>query len=212
MLFQKAFKPNRLLIRGIIAIIIGITIFVVPDFSLKLMMHLLGALLVADALIAFVADYYATKKKTEIVPRGISNFVIGLILLIFPTLLVNIFVFVLGLLLIFAGATQLINQFGYKGKFSFSWFMAIISAIAIIAGVILIAHPFESAQSVLMLFGAVLLVYGVGEIIWSFKIRTLQKENESSVVDTPYEEVQEVDLEIVENTNSEKTEEQTQQP
>lgn len=177
MIFVKCAQPNRLLIRGIVAIAIGVTILSVPDFSLKLMMQLLGALLFADGIIAFLAEYYSgTKNAYRIVPRGTSNLIIGVILLVFPSLLVKVFVFVLGILLAWAGITQLLNQFESNGKLKISWLMALISIIALIAGVLLITQPFESAQAILMLFGIALAIYGVGELIWSFKIRKLNRQ------------------------------------
>jgi uncharacterized membrane protein HdeD (DUF308 family) len=191
MIFIKPLNPNRLLIRGILSMAVGVTVIAVPDFSLKLMMQLLGCLLLADGVIALLSDYYATRKTKgyRLVPRGVSNLVIGIILLIFPALLVKVFVFVLGILLIFAGATQLMNQFVPNGKFRFSWLMALISAISLIAGILLVTRPFESAQTVLIMFGVVLFIYGIGEFIWSFKIRKLQKTENQQVIDTKYEEV-----------------------
>jgi len=192
MTFFKPANSNRSLIRGIISIVIGVTVISVPDFSLKLMMQLLGAILMADGLIALLTDYFTSKKIKVywIIPRGTSNLIIGIILVIFPALLVNIFVFVLGILLILAGGNQMLNQFSTGWKSGFSWILTLISIIALITGILLITKPFESARTVLMMFGVVLSVYGIGEIMWSFKIRKLQKAENKQVTDTKYEEVE----------------------
>lgn len=175
--------------------IFGLASIVVPDLSLKLMMQFLGALLLTDGLIAFLINYFAPKEKKafQLVPRGTSNLVVGIILLAFPTLLLNVFVFVIGLLLLLAGASQLFNQFGSNGKLNFSWPMALISFVSLISGIVLITRPFESAQTVLVMFGVVAFVYGLGELIWSFKIRKLQQQQAAEnpqVIDTNYEEVE----------------------
>ncbi|HBL77018.1 MAG: hypothetical protein A2W90_19400 [Bacteroidetes bacterium GWF2_42_66] len=193
----KSANPNRLLIRGIVSMIVGITVIVVPDFSLKMMMQFLGTLLLLDGVIAFLTDYFTPKEKKvyQIVPRGISNLIVGIILIVFPTLLLNVFVFVIGLLLFMAGASQLLNQFGTKGKLSFSWLMLLISLVSLIGGIVLLTRPFESAQAILILFGAVIFVYGTGELVWSFKIRKLQQQqvvDSPRVVDAEYEEVEEL--------------------
>lgn len=188
-------NPNRLLIRGIVAMIFGVASMVVPDLSLKMIMQFLGALLLAEGIVAFSMSYFSKNEKKAylLVPRGTSNLVFGIILLAFPALLINVFIFVIGLLLVLAGASQLSNQFSANGKLRFSWPMALISAISFVAGIVLIARPFESAQTVLILFGAVVFVYGLGEIIWSFKIRRLRQQQATenpTVIDTPYEEVE----------------------
>lgn len=194
MFLLKPANPNRLLIRGIVAMIFGVASIVVPDLSLKLMMQYLGALLLAEGIVAFLMNYFSKNEKKAylIVPRGTTNLILGIILLAFPALLINVFVFVIGLLLLMAGASQLSNQFGAIGKFRFSLPMALISLVSLVSGIVLIARPFESAQTVLILFGVVALVYGLGEIIWSFKIRKLNQQQAGEnpqVIDTNYEEV-----------------------
>ena len=196
MILLKSANPNRLLIRGIVTMAVGGTVIVVPGLSIKMVMQLLGILLLADGVVAFLIDYFTSKEKKAylILPRGTSNLIIGTILIVFPSLLLNVFVFVMGFLLLLAGASQLLNQLGTIGKQNFSWPMAIISFISLAAGVVLISCPFESAKVVLILFGAVMLVYGLGEFIWSFKIRKLQQQQGAEnpgVVDVEYEEVKE---------------------
>lgn len=195
MILLKPTNPNRLLVRGIVVMIVGVASIVVPDLSLKLMMQFLGALLLADGVVAFLINYFAPKEKKAylIVPRGTTNLVLGIILLAFPALLLNVFVFVIGLLLLLAGASQLFNQFGTNGKPGFSWPMALISLVSLVSGIVLITRPFESAQTVLIMFGVVAFIYGLGELIWSFKIRKLHQQQASEnpqVIDTEYEEVE----------------------
>ncbi len=197
MILLKSANPNRLLIRGIVTMAVGGTVIIVPGLSIKMVMQLLGILLLADGVVAFLIDYFTSKEKKAylILPRGTSNLIIGTILIVFPSLLLNVFVFVMGFLLLLAGASQLLNQLGTIGKQNFSWPMAIISFISLAAGIVLISRPFESAKVVLILFGAVMLVYGLGEFIWSFKIRKLQQQQQGTenpgVVDVEYEEVKE---------------------
>ncbi len=196
MILFTSSNPNRLLLRGILAMLAGITVVVVPGFSMRALMQFMGIVLLADGLIAFLTDYFSTKQKKvlPIVPRGVSNLIIGFILIVFPTLLVNVFVFVIGLLLVLAGASQLMNLIGTRGRISLSWPMLAISMVSLVAGIVLIAHPFESARAVLVLFGIVVFVYGFGELLWSFKIRKLQQiqaTQNPGIVDTEYEEVKE---------------------
>ena len=193
MISFKATNPNRLLVRGIISIIIGITVIVAPGLSLATVMQVLGALMVVDGIIALLVNYYGKNKSTFlIVPRGTTNLFIGIILLIFPSLLINVFVFVIGLLLVLAGFSQLTNIIGGRSTLGFSWGLTIISLVALIAGIVLLTKPFESAEAILTFFGVIVSIYGIGEVIWSVKIRKVQKQNSrkgTDVIDTDYEEI-----------------------
>lgn len=192
----KSANPNRLLVRGILSIGVGVSIISIPDLSIEVVMRALGVLLLIDGGLAFLINYFSKKKPQgiwSIVPRGTSNIIIGIILLIFPTLLVNIFVFVIGIILIMAGFSQLVNQLGGLGKIKFSVISFLISLIAFGSGVLLITKPFESAETIMIFFGVIVAIYGIGEIFWSFKIRKAQKQTVPSgpeIIDTDYEEVE----------------------
>ncbi|HOO85303.1 MAG TPA: DUF308 domain-containing protein [Prolixibacteraceae bacterium] len=189
-------NPNRLLLRGSLAIAIGLVILLVPDMSMVLVMRILGALLLADGVIALLINYFKKKKEPQtfynIVPKGTLSFIMAIILLAFPTLLVNVFVFVVGLILFMAGLTQLLGILNGSRTLGFSLTTLIISIIALLAGIVLLLKPFESAQTILMFFGAIIAVYGVGEVIRSFRVRKFQKANPKpgpDIIDTDYEEV-----------------------
>lgn len=189
-------KPNRLLLRGILSVILGVVVVSVPDISIEVVMRVLGTLLVLDGIVAFTLSYFGKIKPKgiySVVPRGTSNLIVGIVLLLFPNLLVNIFVFVIGLILLLAGISQLSNQLGGRSKIGFSWLLTIISIIAVGAGALLLGKPFESKDAILIFFGIIIALYGSGEIVWSFKVRKIQKQNKQTnneIIDADYEEVQ----------------------
>lgn len=193
----KSANPNRLLIRGIFSIIVGSVIVFVPEFDDKMFIRGLGLLLVIDGIIAFIIDYSQRDKRPPnpwaLMPRGTLAAIIGAILLIFPGFLVNIFVFVLGVILFMAGFSLLTTQLSSR-KLGVSWIMIVFSVLALVSGVVIIAKPFESTQAILMFFGGIILLYGIGEIVWSFKIRKMQKEavknNPPHTIDADFEELE----------------------
>lgn len=176
---------------------IGITVLVVPDLTLITVMRALGVLLLIDGAVAYLIRYFRKQNKNQniysLMPRGTLSIIMGTILVLFPTLLVNVFVFVFGLILVLAGFSQLLNQLGGKGKLGFSLFLTLIALISLVAGIVLLAKPFESAQVILMIFGAVIALYGIGELVWSFKIRNflkMQPKKEPDIIDAEFEEVE----------------------
>lgn len=188
-------NPNRSIIRGIFSIAIGLTIIVVPDLTLPFVIRVLGAFLLIDGLVALLINYFSKNQKSSpflIVPRGTTSLIFGAILVLFPSLMVNMFVFFLGFILLIAGLTQLINQITGRSLMGTSWIIIIISLISISMGVFFIAKPFESAQTMLIIFGVMIILYGFGEVFWSFKLRKYLKEHpapQTNVIDAEYEEV-----------------------
>ena len=146
MLFSlQNINPNRLMFRGILALLIGVTIVAVPEMSMVLVMRIIGGLLLVDGLVALILSYFKKKKEPQsaynIIPRGTLSLIMALILIAFPTLLVNVFVFVIGLILFMAGFTQLVSVLGTRSVLGFSWVSFIIATIGLIMGVALLAKP-----------------------------------------------------------------------
>lgn len=190
-------NPNRQLIRGIVSILIGIAVLVVPDLTLITVMRALGVLLLADGAVAFLIRFFRKQNENQniysLMPRGMLSIIMGTILVLFPTLLVNVFVFVFGLILVLAGFSQLLNQLGGRGKLGFSLFLTLIALISLFTGIMLLTKLFEEDNYILMIFGAVIAIYGIGEVVWSFKIRKFQKmqpKKEPDIIDAEYEEVE----------------------
>lgn len=196
MLNIRTGNPNRYLIRGIFAVAISVTIMVVPDLTLPLVIRALGALLVADGLLALLIQYFSKKNPQSaliILPRGTVSLIFGAILLLFPSLVVNFFVFLIGFILVFAGFTQFASQISGRSVLGSSWIVIIISLIALFTGILFIAKPFESAQTMLIIFGVMIGLYGLGEIFWSFRLRkylSSVKEPASNIIDAEYVEVE----------------------
>jgi len=196
MFFNKSANPVRNLIRGIISIAIGITVIVVPDLSIDLVIQILGGLLILDGLINLLITMFNKSKQQTvmvIIPRGTTNLIFGAILVLFPSLIVGAFVFLIGFILIVAGGSQLIAQFSGRNILGFSWLITIFSLIGLLAGLFMLINPIKSAVTILIIFGLVIALYGIGEVVWSFKIRKYQKQNpqeQSNIVDAEYEEVE----------------------
>lgn len=189
-------NPNRYLIRGLFAVAISVAVLIIPDLTLSLVIRALGALLVADGLVALLIQYFSVKNKQSpflILPRGTVSLIFGAILLLVPGLVVNFFIFLIGFILLFAGLTQFISQINGRSIMGSSWIIIIISLISLFTGILFIAKPFESAQTMLIIFGVMIGLYGLGEVYWSFRLRKFQpmhKESPSNIIDTEYEEVE----------------------
>lgn len=191
-------NPNRLLIRGFLAVIIGVVIITVPDLTLPLVIQGLGGLMFIDGLVALLINYFSKVKRQSvliIVPRGTTNFIFGIVLLLFPSLMVNLFIFLIAIILILAGFSQFASQLSGRSLMGTSWLVLIISVIAMLAGIIFITKPFKSAETMLTIFGVITLLYGIGEVVWSFKMRKYKRNHPdqnqaAAIIDAEYEEVE----------------------
>lgn len=196
-MFIKYRNPKRSLYRGIISIILGIVVITVPDLTLSLVIQILGAILIADGVLNIAIRAMSKnqqQKMLPLIPRGIPNLIFGVILFAFPVSMVEFFVFIIGFILIIAGVSQLSSQIAGGFKVGFSWIFFLIGLVAFLSGLFLIIRPFESAENILVLFGIVATLYGIGEIVWFFKLKKFrgkeQNNNQDKIIDADYEEVE----------------------
>lgn len=183
------------LIRGIVAVLIGVLIIAYPDLTIKMVIRVIGILLLIDGIVNFLIGQKAKKQKADtllLVPRGIGSIIFGTLLLVFPSFVAEAFVFLIGIVLIFAGLSQVTIAIGTRKFGGFSIVYTVIAAIALISGVILLSKPFESAANLLIFFGVIVIIYGCGEIFWFFRTKHFIDQSEQ-IIDAEYEEVEECD-------------------
>lgn len=192
---MKESNGKRQLIRGIVAVVVGIAIMAYPGLTLNMVISVLGALLIIEGLVG----YFLWRKAMQgaetpgfiLFPRGVGNIIFGMVLLLFPTFMAEAFVFLVGIIMLIAGLSQVLTQLTARKGSGFSLVYLLISLVALFAGVLLLAKPFESAATLLMFFGAIVIVYGAGEIFWAIRMRKLLARNkpEPSTIDAEFEEI-----------------------
>jgi len=191
----KAANPNKSVFRGVISMLLGITIILLPGFAQKYIVQIIGGILIVNGLINFLVRTFrreTTQSAFEIVPKGVMSILFGVILLIFPAFIMKTFIVIIGFILIIAGGSQLSSQLLGRRVVGFSWIFFVIGLIAFLSGFLMLTKPFESAETLMVFFGAIVTLYGVGEILWSFKLRKHLKQQprqEPHTIDAEYEEV-----------------------
>jgi uncharacterized membrane protein HdeD (DUF308 family) len=190
----KSENPTRQLVRGIVSVLAGVAIMVYPGLTLKMVIMVMGGLVLVEGIVSYLWSQRSRSTQAPgfyIIPRGIGNMVFGAVLLLFPTFMAEAFVFLIGIILIVAGLSQFMAQLsGFKfGGFSIVY--AIISVLALLGGVVLLAKPFESASGLLVFFGAMIALYGIGEIFWALRVRKFMGQNKQvpHTIDAEFEEV-----------------------
>ena len=74
--------------------------------------------------------------------------------------------YVLGALLVLAGAQQLISLVSARKWSTVSYVFYIIPSLILITGVMILAYPFGAAANTFVIFGVACLIYGVASIFY----------------------------------------------
>jgi len=190
----KSGNQKRRLTRGVLSVLLGITIMVYPGLTLNIVVSIIGALLLAYGLINYFIERKTDRPNAPglfLIPSGIGSIVFGVLFLLFPGFIAKAFVFLIGFILLIVGITQVAAQLNVRQKTNFSYLFIIIGVLASIGGIVLIAKPFESASALLAFFGALVSLLGCGEILFSLRAmkRAKVQKTSSDIIDVEYEEV-----------------------
>ena len=160
------------LIRGVIALIIGGLAVFIPDITLQGFVICIGILLLASGLTTLIFSVRSHEEITKniLMANAVFNLIFGLLFVLLPTTMVNIFVIAMGVGFLLIGIFQLIGTLSIRHMYGWSWIYFAISMLMIIAGIILFANPFAGAEALLIFIGIFLLIYGVSEVYMAWKL------------------------------------------
>ncbi|HOF07954.1 MAG TPA: DUF308 domain-containing protein [Bacteroidales bacterium] len=173
---NKFFTPQSSLIRGIVALVIGLLAIFLPKLTLQTIIIVMGIMLLIGAILFIILAIRSDikKEKNVLLIQSAINLALGLLFVFFPGPIVSIFVILLGIMLLILGVFSLINLYSFRKIARIPFFALAISVLVIIAGIVLLFNPFETAQAILIFLGIVLIVYAIGEFYsaWMLKKNT----------------------------------------
>lgn len=185
-------SPQNAFIRGILTLAVGILFLSLPGLTLKSVVMTVGGMILLSGIFSLLFSKRRNGKGINIGSsfQGFFNILWGLLFLLSPMTIVKVFGFFFGVIFILLGAMQFLGAIGTLSKSFWSWIFMVFSVLLISGGVYLLAQPIESAEKILTFLGAILLVYGVLELIMAWRLKNIPKGTKAgNIVDTTYEEV-----------------------
>lgn len=175
------------LFRAVCAIITGILLINNPDNTVRGITIAIGIMFLISGVISCATYISARKSPTNtelydsngrlLLPArppfpivGISSILLGLILAVIPDVFVTSLMYVLGALLILGAINQFMTLSSVRRMFRVPIWFWLGPSLILIAGLLVIIKPMETAALPLLIIGWCLLLYGVTECINSFKI------------------------------------------
>jgi uncharacterized membrane protein HdeD (DUF308 family) len=167
-------NPWFLVVQATIAILFGVIALVNPEITLKAIVQFFGILFVVAGLFFIILNRSNLSRLSNFwFYEGIADIIIGLLFIIFPAFVVNVFVIILGIVALILGIINL--NFILKSKPYFFWLSILRNAILVVFGVLFIVVPFEGASVIINIIGLVALIYGVSTSIAAYKAFQLNK-------------------------------------
>ena len=180
------------IVRAVAAIGIGL-VMVFGSNAPTMVVKIIAALLMIAGVASLVYGLIKSKENglyRLLLVNAALDIILGILLFINPQWVANFIVYAIGVVLILLGALQLIVLSGTISLVGGGLSTLLLSAIAIIGGAFLLFNPFTlSVMSIIA--GCFMILYGVSELISTWKVSRARKEYEIRRAPTPESTVNE---------------------
>ena len=161
------------IIRAVAAIAVGVVMVVSKTDAMVLAVRIIAAFLLASGIVSLVVGY-RDRRNSQMPLMGVNGFVdilIALLIFIFPGFVAGLIVYLIGFVLVGFGVFQLIALAGANKVVKVGGGAFIMPVLVLLAGAFLLARPTFVGTAVGTVAGAALIVYGVSELLSSWKMR-----------------------------------------
>lgn len=171
------------LLRGIVALALGIAAMLFPGFTLLTFAMLFAAFSFADGVLSLIAGIRGARDKAErwgaLVFSGLIGILIGVVFFVWPLLATATYAFLLIVLIAFwafvtgvleiAAAIRLRKAIEGEVLLGLAGVLSVLLAVALIA--MLVAWPATTLLSVGWLIGAYMLASGIALVVLALRLR-----------------------------------------
>ena len=174
--------------RAICSIIIGVLLLRNPENTVTWITLAIGVMFLLSGLFSTLAylnarknnssDYVVTDAEGRVISKGhptfplvgIGSIILGIMLVMSPTIFVEVLMYIMGGILILGALNQFMSLYNARRWGNFSWGFWVSPSLILLAGLYVIFQPMEAAALPMTIIGWCCLLYGASEVVNATKI------------------------------------------
>ena len=169
----------EMVLRGILLLVLGIIAMVYPDITIEIIILLFGALILVEGIFLVIGSIAIKAEDSMwvvLLIGGVVSVVLGAIILAWPELTARVVLFLIGAWALIVGLINLMWALKVRKnkEVTGKGVHAIFGIIGIAFGIIAIAWPKETAESIIVIIGIFVALLGILLVIAGFMARKEQ--------------------------------------
>ena len=168
---------NVQLVRSVSVLLIGALFLVLGDSALSLLVMAVGELLMLPGLVSLVSYIRHIDQRRMFPLAALGSFILGLWMVISPTVFVGFFMYLVGGVLIALGIYQLAGLAVSSQVLPVSWPLYLMPVLVLLLGIFVLFNPFEAAALPFILIGLGCIISAVNDIIAAVRTVKQRKQN-----------------------------------
>jgi uncharacterized membrane protein HdeD (DUF308 family) len=162
-------------LRGLLAIAVGILAWYRPDIFWASLVLVFGVYAVVDGVFAIVAAINGeTRDRAFHLFEGLLGIVVGVIVFLYPDQAGAAIVLVIGLWAAATGVVEIVSAVRLRREIADEWLLGLGGVLSVILGTILIARPQFGQVATTYVLGSYALIFGVVLVMLGLRLRRLK--------------------------------------
>jgi uncharacterized membrane protein HdeD (DUF308 family) len=152
------------ILRGIVAILFGLALIIMPVRALQIFLVLFGVFLLADgfllALQSITVHTMDSRWLAKLI-QGIFSIIIGVVALSFPGLTLLSLIYLIAFYAMVSGILQMISAWEFRKVVKGELLLLLSGILSLLFGIALILFPIVGAISLIQVVGAFEILFGI---------------------------------------------------
>ena len=159
--------------RAIAAIALGIVMILAGERAMNAVVKILAIFVIASGIVSLILSFKRSQDSARplMITNAIFDLLIGLCLFIFDSFFADLFIYLIGFILMAFGIFQIVALSSANRIVKLGWFSFLMPVVVTVIGLFLLFNPVFAKAWISILAGAALVVYGASELLSSWKMK-----------------------------------------
>jgi len=165
-----------LVLRGLLAIVLGAIAFGMPGVTIGALVILFGAYALADGIVAIIGAYRASKEHERwgiLLIEGLAGIVAAAITVMWPGITALTLVLFIGAWALTTGILEIIAAIKLRRYVAGEWLLLVSGFASLVFGLLLIILPLAGAIAIAFTLGVYAMTFGVLLISLGLRLRAI---------------------------------------
>lgn len=163
-------------LRGLLAIAVGILAWSRPDIFWASLVLVFGVYAIVDGVFAIIAAIKGeTRDRAIHLVKGILGIVVGMIVFLYPDQAGAAIVLVIGLWAAASGIVEIVSAIRLRREIADEWLLGLGGVVSVVLGAILIVRPHFGQVTTTYVLGTYGLIFGAVLVTLGLRLRGLNR-------------------------------------
>lgn len=163
-----------LVVRGVLAILFGLTAFFIPGLAWLSLIVLFGTYAILDGVFAMMSGLISSKFSPRwwvFLLEGLISVAAGAIALIRPDIASFALILLIASWAIITGVLEILAAIRLRKEITNEWMLGFVGFVSIVLGVLLFFQPAAGGLVITLMIGAYALIFGIAMVALGLRLR-----------------------------------------